>query len=276
MGALYDQLLFEFEKSVSNYNGFSIERARKRDDLQNKSLVISNALVNLRTSMKYKLIDQLTSFVNLDFVELSILNEEELINYASNMYDLYLICEARLKIQGLKQKDVDAFVSSLTLCALDYPMNKFHIELRKQASLLSMKAYADLNDFFISKLDVSMEAIGVNYPELLFEYNELKDIKPFDFNQVPDAEGSINDGEVHIIKHLAYDRDREFRMVVNGGNAIWGLSNKKDKIENCRPININDRVNILSRWIGDSGNYLMIQSVNASQPISYKVWITES
>lgn len=276
LGAFVDQLQMEFEKSITNYNGFSIERARKRDELQTQSIRISNAIIYLRQNLKYKPIEQLNTFIERDFLELSMMNEEELLDYASGLYDLFLICEPRLKIQGLKQKEIDAFVNALTLCALDYPMNKYSIEHRKQASLLSLKAHAELTEFIQNKLDVAMEAFGLNQPELLKEYHQIRLIEPFDLNSKPDLEGEITDGAVHILKKIRYDRDREFRVSVEGGNAIWGLSNSVTKIENCRPINSREKINVLSRWIGNEGDYLMIQNVNPSQILYYKVWITES
>lgn len=274
--ALCDKLCLEFEKSVSNYNGFSIERARKREELQNNCIVVSSALVSLRSAMKYKLIEQLTGFVDHDLIELSIMNEEELLDYASNLYDIYLICEPRLKIQGFRQKDIDSFVSSLTLFALDYPMNKYLVEMRNHANLQSMKAHAELNEFIEQKLDASMLEFGKQHPELYTEYQKNRELENFDFEMEPDFQGELTDGDVHVLASLPYDRDREFRMKVEGGNAIWGLGNKKDKIDNCRPVNSRDSINIISRWLGDSGNYLMIQNVNPNQKISFKVWVTES
>lgn len=276
LSALIDQFQIEFEKSVTHYNGFSIERARKRDELQVHAVKVSTAITHLRQTLKYKPIEQLNGFVNKDMVELSLLNEEELLDYASGLYDLYLVCEPRLKIQGLKQKEVDQFVNALTLFAIDYPMNKFAIEMRKQASLMCLKAHAELNEFIENKLDVEMETFGKTYPELLAEYHQIRIVQNFDFNSKPDLEGEINDGEVHVLKKIRYDRDREFRVSVDGGSAIWGLSSKTTKIEHARPVNPREKINVLSRWIGIDGDYLLIQNVNPNQNIQYKIWITES
>lgn len=276
LSAMVDQLQIEFEKSISNYNGFSIERARKRDELQNQTVKMSASIAYLRQTLKYKPIEQLSSFVDKDIIELSTLNEEELLDYCSSLYDLFLVCEPRLKIQGLKQKEVDLFVNALTLCALDYPMNKYSIEMRKQASLMSLKAHADLTEFIQNKLDVAMEAFGINHTDLLLEYQKLRIIEPFNIYSKADFEGELSDGQVHVLKKIRYDRDREFRVSVEGGNAIWGLSSNINKIEHCRPVNPREKINILSRWIGIDGDYLMIQNINQSQKIQYKIWITES
>jgi len=274
--SLFDRLQIEFEKSVSYSNGYSIERARKREDLQNNILVITEALIKLRDSLKYKPIEQLSAFIDFDFIELSVMNEEDMLDYSSNLYDLLIICEARLKIQGLRQKKIDSFVSSLTLFALDYPMNKLSIEMRKQASLQCLKAYTDLNQFFTEKLDPGMSTIETTLPQVFSDYLSARTIIPFDFNSKANFEGVLHDGNVHVITSIKYDRDREFRVSVNGGNAIWGLSDKIEKIEHCRPVNSREKINLLSRHIGDNGDKLMIQAVNPTQAIEYKVWIIES
>lgn len=276
LSSLVDRLQIEFDKSISYTNGFSIERARKREELLNSCVKLSNALIKLRETLKYKPIEQLNAFVDRDFIELSIMNEEDLIDYASALYDLTLVCEPRLKIQGLKQKEIDGFVSALTLCALDYPMNKYSIEMRKQASLLSLKAYSDLNEFFAEKLDPAMAAFENAFPEIYFDYQTSRRIDTFDINSIADIEGELNDGNVHLLKELKYDRDREFRVSVSGGNAIWGLSNHTNKIDNSRPINTREKISIKSRIIGNEGNLLLIQSINPKQKIQYKIWITES
>lgn len=276
LSALVDRLQIEFDKSISYSNGFSIERARKREELQNNCLVISEAIVSLRETLKYKPIEQLNSFANLDMIELSVLNEEDLIDYASALYDLMLICEPRLKIQGLRQKQIDSFVSALTLSALDYPMNKHSIEMRKEASLQSLKAYADLNEFMTDKLDLAMAAFENSAPELYIKYQNARKVVPFDLNSPASFEGVISDGGVHLITSIKYDRDREIRVSVEGGNAIWGLGNTPDKIDHSRPVNTREKLNIICRNIGPKGNYILIQSVNPKQDIHYKIWITES
>ncbi len=276
LSTLVDRLQIEFDKSISYSNGFSIERARKREELQNNCIVISNSIVNLRETLKYKPIEQLNSFVDLDMIELSVLNEEDLIDYASGLYDVMLICEPRLKIQGLRQKQIDSFVSALTLSALDYPMNKHSIEMRKEASLQSLKAYADLNEFISEKLDMAMSVFEISSPELYAKYQEARKVKMFDLNTAADFKGIINDGEVHLITSMKYDRDREIRVSVEGGNAIWGLSNNSSKIDHSRPVNSREKLNIICRNIGPEGDSILIQSVNPNQPIHYKVWITES
>lgn len=276
LSSLVDRLQIEFDKSISYSNGFSIERARKREELQNNILMITEALIKLRDSLKYKPIEQLSAFIDLDFVEMSVMNEEDILDYSSNLYDLLMTCEARLKIQGLRQKKIDSFISSLTLFALDYPMNKYSIEMRKQASLQSLKAYTELTQFFMDKMDPAMSALETTFPNIYADYQIARTIVPFEVNNKADFEGVLNDGNVHIIVTLKYDRDREYRVSVNGGNAIWGLSNKIEKIEHCRPINSREKINLLSRHIGDNGDNLMIQAVNATQAIEYKVWIIES
>lgn len=276
LSALVDRLQIEFDKSISYSNGFSIERARKREDLQNNCLVISAAIVNLRETLKYKPIEQLNTFVDLDMVELSVLNEEDLLDYASSLYDLMLLCEPRLKIQGLRQKQIDAFSSALTLSALDYPMSKQSIEMRKEASLQSLKAYAELNEFFTDKLDVAMQSLESNYSDLYANYLLARKIIPFDLNAPATFQGQLKDGEVQLITSIKYDRDREFRVSVDGGNAIWGLSNKIDKIEFARPVNAREKLNLICRNVAPEGDYLLIQSVNPNQILNYKIWITES
>jgi len=276
LSVLVDRLQIEFDKSISYSNGFSIERARKREDLQNNSIVISAAIINLRETLKYKPIEQLNDFVDLDIIELSVLNEEDLIDYASGLYDLMLVCEARLKIQGLRQKQIDAFISAITLSALDYPMNKRSIEMRKEASLQSLKAYADLNEFIIEKLDLAMAAFENSSPELYNQYLDARIVKSFDLNTPATIEGTLIDGSVRVLEQLKYDRDREIRVSVEGGNAIWGLSNNQDKIEFARPINTREKLNIICRNIGPSGNLILIQAVNPKQAVHFKIWITES
>ena len=276
LATLVDRLQMEFDKSISYANGFSIERARKREELQNNCLVISASIVNLRETLKYKPIEQLNTFVDLDMVELSVLNEEDLLDYASGLYDLMLVCEPRLKIQGLRQKQIDAFANALTLSALDYPMNKQSIEMRKEASLQSLKAYADLNEFFTEKLDIAMLSISNELPDLYAKYQLARIVVAFDLNSVPNYHGLIQDGEVHKVAMLKYDRDREIRVSVEGGNAIWGLGKKDDKIDYARPVNGREKLNIIARNIGPDGDFLLIQSVNPNQPIAYKIWITES
>lgn len=276
LAALVDRLQMEFDKSISYSNGFSIERARKREELQNNCIIISDSVVNLRETLKYKPIEQLNAFVNLDMIELSVLNEEDLIDYASGLYDIMLICEPRLKIQGLRQKQIDSFVSALTLSALDYPMNKLSIEMRKEASLQSLKAYADLNEFISDKLDLAMAAFENSLPELYLNYQNARKIIPFDLNTPASFQGNIIDGNVHLLTTMKYDRDREIRVSVEGGNAIWGLGNKEDRIDYSRPVNSREKLNIICRNIGPEGDNILIQSVNPKQTIHYKVWITES
>lgn len=276
LAALVDRLQIEFDKSISYSNGFSIERARKREELQNNCLIISASIVNLRETLKYKPIEQLNTFVDLDMVELSVLNEEDLLDYASGLYDLMLLCEPRLKIQGLRQKQIDAFSSALTLSALDYPMNKQSIEMRKEASLQSLKAYADLNDFFTDKLDVAMQSLESSNAELYTKYLHARKVVPFDLDTPATFQGQLLDGEVKLIATMKYDRDREIRVSVEGGNAIWGLSNKTDKIDFARPVNAREKLNIICRNIAPEGDYLLIQSVNPKQTLNFKIWITES
>lgn len=276
LAALVDRLQIEFDKSISYSNGFSIERARKREDLQNNCLIISASIVNLRETLKYKPIEQLNTFIDLDMVELSVLNEEDLLDYASSLYDLMLLCEPRLKIQGLRQKQIDAFSSALTLSALDYPMNKQSIEMRKEASLQSLKAYAELNEFLTDKLDVAMQILEVSNADLYAKYVQARKIIPFDLNSPATFQGQLIDGDVKLVAMIKYDRDREFRVSVDGGNAIWGLSNTSNKIEFARPVNAREKLNIICRNVAPEGDFLLIQSVNPKQPLDFKIWITES
>lgn len=275
LNSLVDKLQMEFDQSISYSNGFSIERARKRDMLQAASLIISKDLMNLKENMKYKQIEELKQFVGLEYIELSTLNEVELIDYSSNLYDLMSLCEARLKNSGTKQKEIDAFSNALTLCALDFPMNRYSIELRKQASLLSLKAYSDLMEFFHEKLDISIEAFKKSNPELYNDYQLARKVDGFDLNQTADFEGELTDGKAHKIAEFRYDMNREFRVSVTGGNAVWGLSNNLHKIDHGRPINTREKISVKSMIIGNDGNFLVIQSVNPENPINYKVWVTE-
>lgn len=276
LATLVDRLQMEFDKSNSYVNGFTIERARKREELQNNCLVISTAIINLRETLKYKPIEQLHTFVDLDAIELSVLNEEDLLDYASGLYDIMLVCEPRLKIQGLRQKQIDAFSSALTLSALDYPMSKQSIEMRKEASLQCLKAYAELNDFFTEKLDLAMLNIANESPDIYQNYLLARTVVPFDLNSTPTFQGKLSNGEVQLIALLKYDRNREIRVSIEGGNAIWGLSSKLNKIEYARPVNAREKLNLICRNIGPEGDYILIQSVNPQQDLFYKIWITES
>lgn len=275
LNVLIDKLQMEFDQSIAYNNGFSIERARKRDALQNTGIVISNALMNLKETMKYKQIEELKTFVGLEFVELSTMNEVELIDYASNLFDLLTLCEQRLKNAGLKQKDIDSFTNALTLCALDFPMNRYSIELRKQATLHCLKAFADITDFFHEKLDITIETFKVSNPDLYFEYQNARRVEAFDINQIATHEGKIHDGKVHVIAKYKYEMNRDFRVSVFGGNAVWGLSDNADRIKYGRPINTREKINVRSRIIGNDGDFLVIQSVNPEAELEYKIWVTE-
>jgi hypothetical protein len=275
LSALKDKLGQEFDLSISYYNGYSISRARKRDELQKQCLLMGADLTKLKDSIKYKPIHELKSFICLKYEDMDKLNETEMMDYASKIYDLLELAKPRLKIQGTKEKDMDAFTQVLTLNALDLPMNRQSIEERKSATLNSLKTYSDLIEIFNENLDPIFESIKDKESELVHQYNLARQVPIFDTNTPCDFDGTLKNDEVHLIGEFKYDFNREFRMSVEGGNAIWGLSNSADSIEHSRPITPREKILIKSRIIGDDGNLLLIQAVNKDAEIRYKVWIED-
>lgn len=275
LSALKDKLGQEFDLSISYNNGYSISRARKRDDLQKQCLLMGAELTRLKDSIKYKPIQELKTFVSLKYEDMDRLNETEMMDYASRIYDLLNLAKPRLKIQGTKEKDMDTFTQVLTLSALDIPMNRQSIEERKLATLNSLKTYSDLIVFFNEKLDPIFENLNEKESNMVYEYKLARQVPEFDTNTPSDFEGVLTNDEVHLIGEFKYDFNREFRVVVEGGNAIWGLSNNRDSIEHSRPITPREKIIIKSSIIGDYGDLLLIQAVNQDSEIKYKVWIRD-
>jgi hypothetical protein len=275
LSALKDKLGQEFDLSISYSNGYSISRARKRDELQNQCLLMGADLTKLKDSIKYKPIQELKSFISLKYEDMDKLNEIEMIDYASRIYDLLTLAKPRLKIQGTKEKDIDAFTQILTLNALDMPMSRQSIEERKLATLNSLKTYSDLIEIFNENLDPIFEKMKEKESLLVHQYQLARQVYVFDTSKPSDFEGVLTNDEVHKIGEFKYDFNREFRVSVEGGNAIWGLSNNSDSIEHSRPITPREKILIKSRIIGDSGDLLLIQAINKDVEIRYKVWIKD-
>ncbi len=270
-----DELEIQFENSVSYNNGYSIERARKREELQTMCIKFTGHLRQVQAAIKYKPSKALNQFIFLEQINLNRLDEEELIQYAAAMYDLCVDLESRLKTIGVFQKAIERFSESLTLFALDFPMNQMAVNKRKTSNLLTLKALEDLDDLLTEQLDKVLIGFEKTDPELYKAYLNARRVLPPDPGRVADFTGLIKGNDVKIICRLPYDIDREIMLKVEGGNAIWGLSNNTKKIEYSRPVRENEELMLKCRVIGNDGDNLMIQSVNPDNLISYQVWYTE-
>lgn len=270
-----DELEIQFENSVSYNNGYSIERARKREDLQSMCIRFTGHLKQVQAAIKYKPSKALNQFIFLEHLNLNRLDEEELIQYAAAMYDICEELESRLKTIGVFQKAIERFSESLTLFALDFPMSQLAVNKRKTSNLLTLKALEDLDDFLTEQMDRVLGGFEKSEPELFRAYLNARRILPPEPGREPDYTGVIEGNDLKIICRLPYDIDREILLKVEGGNAIWGLSNNPKKIEYSRPVRENEELMLKCRVIGNEGDHLMIQSVKPENIISYQVWYTE-
>jgi len=275
LSVLKDQFSIEFDKSISYNNLFSLQRAKNREALQGQIIQMSKHLDNLKKSIKYKKIEKLEQFFSPTELDLNRKDELELLDFSDYLYHLLLDCQARLKSSGVKQQELDDFTKTLTTFALDYPLNRHFIEIRKEASVKCLELFAELNLFVVDQLDKRFHSDLIKNKKLVQEYEAARVLRTFNIDSAPDYEGVIKDEEIHTIVRQKYELAREFRVVVDGGNAIWGLSDNKETIEFSRPVYTNDHYSIKSKLIGDYGNYLQIQSLHPEIPLHYKVWVNE-
>jgi hypothetical protein len=273
LNALTNTLALEFENSITYFHGYSIVNARKRENLQKQCLKFSDHIREVQDNLKYNTVKELKRFVLLDPLELNLLDDEELIDYASGLYDLCTGMESRLKGIGVYQKAMETFAKYLTLFALDYPANQYSVTKRKNGNLQTLKAISDLNDLFEGKLDSAMSMIQGTDPELFRKYSDARKIKAPDLSKAADFEGVSSGGEVINVAELKYDQHREFLVVVTGGNAIWGLGKSPVKIDYGRPVGESNNLRISSRIVAPEGNFLNFQTVNPEQHSHYKIWV---
>lgn len=272
---LIDNLEEHFESSISYTNGYSYERARKREELQFYCMQFTEHLKKVQTNIKYKPHKLLSNFDFFDQVKLNILEEEELIVYASDLYDLSNSLESRLKTIGIYQKSIERFSGILTLYALDLPMNRVSTEGRKISNTLTIKILEDLDDFYSNKLDPAVASFEKSHPIIFDQYKVARQILAYNLGRDEDYNGTLVNMDLISIANIPYNRDREIVLTVEGGNAIWGLSKYPNTINYSRPVKENEVLALKSRVVGPSGDYLMIQSVNPENKIQYKVWLSD-
>ena len=272
---LIDNLEEHFENSISYTNGYSYERARKREELQFYCTQFSEHLKKVQSTIKYKPHKTLSKFDFYDQVKLNLFEEEDLIIYASDLYDLATNLESRLKTIGIYQKSIERFSGILTLYALDLPMNRVSTEGRKNSNALTIKILEELDVFYSDKLDPAVANFELSHPLIYDQYNTARQILPYNPGRDEDYSGTLENMDLISITKIPYNRDSEILLTVEGGNAIWGISKYPNTINYSRPIKENEVLVLKSRVVGPSGDYLMIQSVNPDNKIQYKVWISE-
>lgn len=259
---------FEFEKSISYINRYTIERARGRAVLENECLSLCRYMCENGIEDE-KLKQKCTSAAVILF------DEEELIEYASSVHSLAVSSYSR-KILGDKiNTRIDALSRNLTMFVLMLPQHRMNIEMRKNYNLAAIKTKDSIEQFLGFTLDNEIELIKNTHTYLYKLYFNARVV--LDFNQAtpPYYEGEVSGNEiVHIATHV-YNPYREFRVQVIDGNAIWGLSDLKHEIQYCRPVSVLENLSISSSVIGASGNYLLMQAVSAEKPVRYKIWMSE-
>ncbi|MEZ4805264.1 MAG: hypothetical protein R2852_07225 [Bacteroidia bacterium] len=274
---MIDIYAIEFEQSITYQNSYPIERARKREDLLQNCLLFANTYKQIHETLKYKPIKQLDSLVFHDLKDLNRLDETGLIKYASVLFQLCGKLESRLRSHGVYQKAITTFANSITLFALDYPMNQLSIANRHEHLLKTEELMVKIEDFLTNQLDVCIQKELVkDSHDMFLKYTQARELKAFDLSTKPDLYGELKGDGIKVLGEYMYDRDRDFRVSIEGGTVIWGLSSNQLEIQYSRPLNPNDHISVCSRIIGSEGDYLMIQNVDPKKTIKYKVWVTES
>lgn len=274
---LTDRMAIEFEKALSYTNGYySIISARKREELQNLCVQFGKAFRGILSNARYNNVQALKSTYFFDLEELNNMDEEALIAYASELYDLAISHESRLKTSGIYQKSIENLAKSLTLFALDFPSNKLHVEKRRMGALLMLKAREEIQEFLDHRLNPLMKSLADTYPEVYASYLSSLELKPV----IPETEADfsgvvLSGGHVHQIGELRYSHSNELMLEVKGGNAIWGLGTHTGSIDYGRPQNEGICCFLKSDWIAPEGDKILIQAVDPESALEYRLWIRE-
>lgn len=270
---MVDTLNAEFENSISYINKYTIERAKKRDDLEKSCLLLGRALnVQLQRDKS----DGNRCVQGYDESTIGLLNEEELIEHASYLQDTIIAFEKTGTANNLNVEDIRMLSHRLTLFVLDLPMHRINIENRRNSSQAVIKSIADINAFFSNKLDVKMEKnFKTEMPSLYDQYMAARTIDEKPLETAPDFEGKVDGEAIHTIAMLKYDPYREMRLQITGGAAIWGLGYTSENIEFSRPIAEGENLSIKCSTIGKGGDFILLQQVNNHQSLNYKLWIKD-
>lgn len=269
---MVDTLSTEFENSIAYINKYTIERAKKRVDLEASCLVLGREL-NVQLQRNKSAGNRCIQ--GYDDTSIGLLNEEELIEHAIYLQDRIMAFDKTGEANNLKIEDVRALSHRLTLFVLDLPMHRINIEKRRKSSQAVIKAIADLNEFFVNKLDKQMVVFKATQPALYNQFLMARSVDDRPQVMAPDFEGRIEGDAIHTIAVLAYEPFRELRLKIKGGQAIWGLGYNADVIEYSRPINEGENLSIKCATIGKAGDYLLLQPVHPEQSLTYQLWIKE-
>ncbi len=269
---MVETLSIEFDNSISYNHKYTIERAKKRVDLELSCLTLGR---ELNIQLQRNKSDGNRCIQGYDDASISLLNEEELIEHAIYLQDMIIAFDKRGEANSLRIDEVRLLSHRLTLFVLDLPMHRINIEKRRKSTQAVIKSIANLNEFFINKMDRQMARFAGTHQGLHQQYLLARNIEDKPQITEPDFEGRIDGDKIQTIAVLAYESYRELRLQIKGGQAIWGLGYNEEVIEYSRPISEGENLSIKSSTIGKAGDFILLQPVSPDQSLTYKLWVNE-
>lgn len=270
--AEYDTLMLQMANSTADTSGYAMNKEVVRKTLEDKALQVSNSLTAYFTTINdlkgRKLADYPTSY----FLKA---NAEDLI---ARCVGLHLLAEPiglPLVPFGVTVLDVQALETTIDAYVIANPEGSLAIDIRKQYAIKAEQTRLKIMDRLVNKIDVLLRVVQLSNDFLYNTYLSARAIDTTGTPTAPAIEGSVSGPMPVVMGSFPYNPNREFRLQVLGGDALWGLGNMAPIIENAVPIVPGDDPRLQSSTLNPNGDFVMIQAVNPVEIITYKLWVYE-
>ncbi|NQW42495.1 MAG: hypothetical protein HQ463_03570 [Bacteroidetes bacterium] len=267
-----DTYMTQLSNSTADTSGYTLDKESKRKNLEALGLKISNALtahaVANNNAINRKLADYPTSYFTLA-------NAEDLIARTKALYLLATPLLGVLLPFGASSADVSNLNLAINSFVLANPQGSIAIDIRKENAALAEETRLLIVDQLTNKIDVLVRVFETSNAMLYGTYQSARALDITGTPTAPAFEGTATGATPHLITNIPFTANRELRLNIIGGNAIWGLSNNIANIEFAVPIQPSENPRLQCITIGPNGNNIMVQASNPAETITYKLWVYE-
>lgn len=267
-----DTFMVQLANSTADTSGYTIDKENKRKALEVLALKVSNAVtahaVANNNAINRKLADYPTSYFTTA-------SAEDLIARSKALYLLASPIFGALVPFGASSTDVSNLNLAINTFVLANPQGSLAIDIRKENAQLAKDTLALIMGQLTNKIDVLVRVFETSNSLLWGTYQSARALDITGSPTAPTFEGTATGTAPTLITTIPYSPNRELRLNILGGNAIWGLSNITTNIQNAQPIQPTENPRLQCITIAPNGDNIMILPSNSTETITYKLWVYE-
>lgn len=257
-------------KSTADNSGITLDKAEKRKVLVTQVVDIKNKIFSYCLDSNDEENGKLVGKSNSFYIKSS---DEDLLAQAIQLQEVMLPLAPNLLPYGIGATELAAFDTAISNFAQAMPQVNLAMALKKDCNVLVKSTQKEILDLLKSKIDIKLRSIELSNNSVYSTYKSARALDVSGSRKSPDFEGSVMGNEVVLMANLPYNTKRTFRVNTKGGDAMWGLSTKKEALENGILIKEGDNPIMKSSSLGKKGNFLLIKSVYPEEATSFKVWV---